>query len=142
MTATQPALAPPNRAATQALPRAAEVAAVVLLVLTLRLPSLFEPHHYGDEGVFAATAHRLLQGETLYTGAWDNKPPLVFLVYAAVLELFGPSMLVLRLVGTVWSLGTALTVRAIARRTSGNTAGWVAAVVYALLAAVPFIEGT
>ena len=116
-------------------------AALVLLVLALRLPSLFEPHHYGDEGVFAATAQRLLQGETLYTGAWDNKSPLVFLVYAAVLGLFGPSMLALRLVGVAWSVGTALAVRAIARRTGGG-AGRVAAVVYALLAAVPFIEGT
>ena len=72
---------------------------LVALVFTLRLPSLFEPHHYGDEGVFAATAQRLLHGGMLYTESWDDKPPLVFLLYAAVQALAGPSMLALRLVG-------------------------------------------
>ena len=115
---------------------------LVALVFTLRLPSLFEPHHYGDEGVFAATAQRLLHGGMLYTESWDDKPPLVFLLYAAVQALAGPSMLALRLVGVAWSAAAALTVLAIGRRTGSERTSWVAAVLYAVLAALPLIEGT
>jgi 4-amino-4-deoxy-L-arabinose transferase-like glycosyltransferase len=112
------------------------------LVIVVRLPSFFEPHHYGDEGVFAATAQRLLQGHTLYREAWDDKPPLVFLIYAGVLWLFGPSMLALRILGALWAAATTLIVRAIGRRAIGPGAGWAAALVVAVLAALPFTEST
>jgi 4-amino-4-deoxy-L-arabinose transferase-like glycosyltransferase len=130
------------RPPTTRLPLVAESLVVLLLVLTLRLPSLFEPHHYGDEGVFAATAQRLLDGEALYTGAWDNKPPLIFLVYAVVLAVAGPSMAALRLVGILVTVGTALAVLAIGRRTGGEAVGWLAALLYAVLASLPFVEGS
>ncbi len=35
---------------------------IVVLLLVLRLPTLWEPLHYGDEAIFAAVAQRLLQG--------------------------------------------------------------------------------
>jgi len=48
---------PPSRvAASRVVPASAALIVAVLLTLSLRLPSLFEPHYYGDEGVFAATA--------------------------------------------------------------------------------------
>jgi hypothetical protein len=142
MTATQPTRARPEAAAFTAVPRTAAVVVLALLVLSLRLPSLFEPHHYGDEGVFAATAQQMLAGDRLYAEIWDNKPPLVFLVYAAVLATVGPSMLALRLVGVVWSAATALVVLMIGRRVGGEAVGWPAALLYAVLAALPLIEGT
>ena len=33
---------------------------VVAVTLLLRLPTLVEPHHYADEGIFAAVAQQLL----------------------------------------------------------------------------------
>ncbi|MGH2589031.1 MAG: ArnT family glycosyltransferase, partial [Dehalococcoidia bacterium] len=142
MTATQTTIAAAQPVAARSVPSLVAVVVLVLLVFTLRLPSLAEPHHYTDEGIFAATAQRLLDGEALYRGAWDDKPPLVYLVYAAVLALAGPSMVALRLVGVACSAATALVVLGIGRRVGGERTGWLAALLYAVLAALPFIEGT
>ena len=59
----------------------------VLLVILfafflLRLPSLFEPHWYGDEGIYQTIGTAINQGKLLYRDIWDNKPPLLYLVYA------------------------------------------------------------
>ncbi len=50
----------------------------------LRLPSLFEPNWYGDEGIYQVLGHAIREGRTLYSGIWDNKPPLLYLTYALV----------------------------------------------------------
>lgn len=48
----------------------------------LRLPSLFEPYWYGDEGIYQIVGLALREGRMLYAEAWDNKPPLLYLTYA------------------------------------------------------------
>ncbi len=48
----------------------------------LRLPSLFEPYWYGDEGIYQVIGNALHYGRLLYTGIWDNKPPLLYVLYA------------------------------------------------------------
>jgi hypothetical protein len=53
-----------------------------LLFFFLRLPSLFEPYWYGDEGIYQAVGMLINSGEQLYSGAWDNKPPLLYVLYA------------------------------------------------------------
>src|SRR5690242_18051873 len=49
----------------------------------LRLPSLVEPYWYGDEGIYEVIGMALRHGRALYTGIWDNKPPLLYIIYAA-----------------------------------------------------------
>ncbi|MDP3941504.1 MAG: phospholipid carrier-dependent glycosyltransferase [bacterium] len=60
----------------------------LFLILTffslLRLPSLFEPNWYGDEGIYQVLGHAMREGRILYSGIWDNKPPLLYLTYALV----------------------------------------------------------
>lgn len=48
----------------------------------LRLPSLFEPYWYGDEGIYETIGLAIRNGRLLYKDIWDNKPPLFYLVYA------------------------------------------------------------
>lgn len=48
----------------------------------LRLPSLFEPYWYGDEGIYEVIGLALSRGRLLYQGIWDNKPPLLYLLYS------------------------------------------------------------
>lgn len=55
---------------------------VIALFVILRLPSLFEPSWYGDEGIYQTIGAAIGSGRMLYTGAWDNKPPLIYLSYA------------------------------------------------------------
>ena len=57
---------------------------LLLLVITLRLPSLFEPFWYGDENIYLAIGQSIRHGQILYRDITDypNKPPLIYLFAA------------------------------------------------------------
>ena len=73
---------------------------ISIIFIFLRLPSLFEPYWYGDEGIYQAIGILLNNGEKLYIGAWDNKPPLLFIIYA----IFNSNQFSLRLLSLVFGL--------------------------------------
>ena len=73
-------------------------AATLLVAFLLHYPSLFEPRWYGDEGIFASVAESLRHGRMLYSGSWDNKPPLIYFTYAGIQAAFGTGMFPLHLV--------------------------------------------
>lgn len=50
------------------------------MTLILRLPSLFEPYWYGDEGIYLTIGMALRKGFLLYRDVFDNKPPLFYLL--------------------------------------------------------------
>ena len=111
------------------------------LTLLLRLPTLFEPHHYADEGIFAAVAQQLLHGGSLYRTVWDDKPPLIYWLYAALLGTLGPSMPALRLVAALWAAAAGAAVAVLGRRWCSPRAGLLAAILFALAVSTPFLEG-
>lgn len=53
---------------------------ILLLVIILRLPSLYEPYWYGDEGIYLVLGQALRKGFVWYRDIHDNKPPLLYLV--------------------------------------------------------------
>ena len=55
---------------------------VTFFFFLFRLPSLFEPLWYGDEGIYQAIGISLNDGKFLYKDAFDNKPPLLYWLYA------------------------------------------------------------
>lgn len=59
-------------------------ALIIILLLTsfLRLPSLFEPFTYGDEGIYLTLGQALKRGVVLYREIHDNKPPLLYFLAA------------------------------------------------------------
>jgi 4-amino-4-deoxy-L-arabinose transferase-like glycosyltransferase len=66
-------------------------------LLFFRLPSFFETFWYGDENYYLAVAQSIVKGgEWLYVGAWDNKPPLIYIVYSLSVWLFGMELWPLR----------------------------------------------
>ncbi len=52
------------------------------LVVLLRIPSLFEPYWYGDEGIYLTLGLAIKKGLVLYRDIHDNKPPLLYLLAA------------------------------------------------------------
>jgi 4-amino-4-deoxy-L-arabinose transferase-like glycosyltransferase len=117
------------------------LAALLAATFVLRYPSLFEPRWYGDEGIFAAVAENVRHGHMLYSGAWDNKPPLIFLTYAGVQSLFGTGVLPIHLAATVAVLATEAVVAATAWTIYGRWRAVLAALVFALVLGTPVIEG-
>jgi len=55
---------------------------LLIIVFFLRLPSLFEPYWYGDEGVYLTVGQALRKGLLLYRDIYDNKPPLIYIITA------------------------------------------------------------
>ena len=66
----------------------------------LRWPSLFEPYWYGDEGIYQAVGMLINNGQSLYSGAWDNKPPLLYVLYA----IFNSDQFALRVLSLFFGL--------------------------------------
>jgi len=70
---------------------------VIFLMIFLRIPSFFEPWWYGDENIYGAVAQAIMSGKMLYVQVWDNKPPLIYLIYGLNYLIFGNNLLTLRL---------------------------------------------
>lgn len=72
-----------------------------VIVFFLRLPSLFEPFTYGDEGIYLTLGQAARRGLVWYRDIHDNKPPMLYLL-AALAGNFSTYRLIL----FVWSFVT------------------------------------
>jgi 4-amino-4-deoxy-L-arabinose transferase-like glycosyltransferase len=106
------------------------------------VPSLFDPPWINDEGTYFAVAQAMAHGYRLYVDVWENKPPALYLVYYAVYHLFGPSLVVLRLIVSAVVVLLTLLVTAVARAFVEPIAALVAGLLAGLLLGVAFLEGT
>src|SRR3990167_3724477 len=109
---------------------------ILFLTFIFRFPSLFEPFWYGDEGIFAAVGRNLNHGGVLYQTAWDNKPPMIYLTYAAIFKLFGVSMFWLRLVTLIVVLLTACVIYEIAQAAIGAKRALLATFIFGFLSSL------
>lgn len=103
---------------------------VLIFVFLLRLPSLFEPNWYGDEGIYLAIGQALQRGSVLYRDIWDNKTPLLYLIYA-----IAPVLWWAKLAATFAVLGTCVGVFKIGR-------SLLATLICGVLLSIPLFEGT
>lgn len=117
------------------------LAIILFSIFIFRLPSLFEPYWYGDEGIFAAVASNLNQGGVLYQTAWDNKPPMIYLTYAAIFKTLGVSMFNLRIVTLIVVMATAAAVYEIAIKTMDKKRALWAAFLFGFISSLRLIEG-
>jgi len=61
---------------------------LLLVVIILRIPSLYEPYWYGDEGIYLVLGQGLRKGLVFYRDIHDNKPPLLYLLAALAGNVF------------------------------------------------------
>ncbi|HVZ58220.1 MAG TPA: glycosyltransferase family 39 protein [Patescibacteria group bacterium] len=105
----------------------------------LRLPSLFEPYWYGDEGIYETLGLALDRGRTLYTQIWDNKPPLLYYTYAVV----GGNQYLVRLLSLAVGIGSVLIFFALCQKLFNRKRKptFIATISFAFLFGLPIIEG-
>lgn len=111
---------------------------LLIVVLILRIPSLFEPYSYGDEMIYLALGEAIRQRIPLYSGIHDNKPPLLYITAAVAGSLFW-----FRAILTVWHLATVfifwkLTEALFPKKQKTQI---VATIVFALFTTLPRFEG-
>lgn len=105
--------------------------ALIGALLVVRLPSLVQPMG-PDQGLYAYVGERILHGELAYRDAWDQKPPGVHYVYAALRAVSSRDIIVpaadliaaVLVAALLWGLGT---------RLGGPIAGGVSAAIFLLL---------
>jgi hypothetical protein len=108
---------------------------VAAVFVVARIPLMIHGYDISDEALWSVVTDRWLDGGRLYVDALERRPPLLFLVYAAVLKPFGhANVFALHVAGVVWTLATMLGLATVARRLFGGRAGVAAAALYALYA--------
>jgi len=115
---------------------------VLFSFFLLRLPSLFEPYWYGDEGIYQVLGMGMNQGRILYRDIWDNKPPLLYMLYA----LFSSDQFTLRAVSLVFGLLSIIVFFFLAKKlfysqSGGNKIAFFTTSIYSVLFGLPLLEG-
>src|SRR3989344_5715481 len=104
----------------------------------LRLPSVIEPYWYGDEGIYQVIGNALNKGRILYSGIWDNKPPLLYYIYASL----GSDQFLVRLVSLIFGVASIVVFYFLAEKLlKTRLAVYSATGIFAVFFASPVIEG-
>lgn len=108
--------------------RAAAWLTLLAFLVLLRVPSLVQPAG-GDQGLYLYEGQRVLQGAVMYRDAWDQKPPAIGFIYAALWRIWPHESVV-----PLADLGAAAIVAALlvilGRRTFGGQVGFAAAGIF------------
>lgn len=111
---------------------------VLLATLLLRFPSWFEPYWYGDEGIYLAIGQAMQRGAVLYRDIWDNKPPLLYVLYG-----LAPTLLWAKIIATAFVLGTtAVTYFLLKRLIHKKWLVSLGALSCGTILSIPLLEGT
>jgi 4-amino-4-deoxy-L-arabinose transferase-like glycosyltransferase len=77
-------------------------------LIIMRLPGLFDELWYLDENIYLSIGYGLTKGQRLYQDVWDNKPPLIYLVYALGSMVSSSNIWVFRLINLLLGIGMVL----------------------------------
>ena len=61
---------------------------LAIIALLLRFPFFFRDYIDRDESTFILVAQSWVDGHLPYTQLWDVKPPLTFLFFATIIQIF------------------------------------------------------
>ncbi|MEM4270904.1 MAG: glycosyltransferase family 39 protein, partial [Candidatus Pacearchaeota archaeon] len=107
----------------------------------LRLPSLFEPNWYGDEGIYQVLGAGIRTGRLLYKEIFDNKPPLLYLVYA----ILNADQFAVRLASLIFGILALITFFFLSKKLFNQEGKrkipFITTSIFGLLLALPLIEG-
>lgn len=119
------------RAATAPTTRSAAWALVIMLLLATRLPSLVEPAG-ADQSLYAYVGQAINAGDVPYRDAWDQKPPAIHFLYAAMWRVW-PHESVIAASDLVAAGLTAWLLVLLGQRTFGTAIGYASASLFLLL---------
>lgn len=110
------------------------------LFFILRLPSVFEPYWYGDEGIYETLGYGLRHGRILYQTIWDNKPPLLYWIYA----IFNGDQSSVKFLSLIFGLLSFVAFFFLTRKIFGsknNKVSLASSILFLFLFATPILEG-
>lgn len=115
----------------------------IFFIIVLSIPHLFQKYFEIDEGVYAAVATSMLNGEVLYKDVWDHKPPLIYIIYM-ITSVLGPisGMFLLRFAAIVIKILNIIIFYYILKKlgVGKKTSSFVLSII-SLLLVLPILEG-
>lgn len=109
-----------------------------LIFFILRLPSLFEPYWYGDEGIYQVLGLGIRHGRLLYQDIFDNKPPLLYVLYS----IFNSDQFLVRTASLIFGLAAVFIFFKLTQKIlKEQKSRYIATFIFALLFGLPLIEG-
>ena len=109
---------------------------IVFLFFVLRLPSLFEPYWYGDEGIYLVLGLAIRKGLTLYSQIHDNKPPTLYYLAAFSQTVFG-----FRLLLALSIAGATYIYHQLSQKILSPNLSKLSTLLFVIFASIPLIEG-
>ncbi|MFH2019477.1 MAG: hypothetical protein ABII80_02590 [bacterium] len=112
---------------------------LVLLVVVLRLPSLFTPHYYGDEEIYFVMGRAWRVGVPMYQAMFDHKPPLIYILAGIAQNVFW-----FRTILLVWMTAQTLVFWKLAQKFWVGTRpklAYLSSLIFVLLSTLPTFEG-
>ena len=109
---------------------------ILVIVILLRIPNLFEPYWYGDEAIYLTVGAAMRHGAVLYRDIIDHKTPIIY-VLAMV-----PSEFWFKFIFLNWMVVTTTLFYSICSRLFSSMRKTIVAVsLFALLTTLPWFEG-
>jgi len=107
-----------------------------LTFFLLRLPTLFEPFWYSDEGIYLTLGQAIRHGIPLYAQIHDNKPPLLYFIASLWPTVFGFRLLLfVAMIASVWFFYV------LASKFLKPIQVKLSTFLFIILTSIPFIEG-
>ena len=109
---------------------------VIFLFIFFRLPSLFEPNWYGDEGIYLVLGQAIRKGWVLYSQIHDNKPPTLYYLAAIGQSVFG-----FRLLLSLWLIPTIYVFSLLSKKLLTLKLYKLSTLLFLILTCIPLFEG-
>lgn len=114
------------------------LASILIIFSLLRIPSVSEPAWYGDESIYRVIGMALNHGRILYKEIWDNKPPLLYIIYAIV----NGDLYMVRLLSLISGLFSVVVFFFIAKNLFKRKAAiYFSTSFFAIILGTPYLEG-
>ncbi len=112
---------------------------ILLLAMTLRFPWLYTSIER-DEGDFGYVAWRWLEGDIPYRDTIDNKPPLIYLLYAMPMYFFGNDIIPIRIFANILFFISIIFLYKLVKQWYGKKISLLSCLFYAIFMNVPTFE--
>jgi len=110
---------------------------LITVAILLRIPSLFEPYWYGDEGIYLTLGQAIRSGVKLYKEIIDHKTPIIYWIAALSFSQFW-----FKFIFMWWNIASIVLLYRFALKLFFNkTTAVVAALLFMLSTTLPSFEG-
>jgi 4-amino-4-deoxy-L-arabinose transferase-like glycosyltransferase len=107
--------------------------ALIACALVLRLPFLFPSVINWDESTFILMGQSVLDGYLPYLELWDNKPPLLFFIFALFIGIGGKNIVWIRIAGSLFLGVSAFFVYKTGKSLGTVSTGLIATVIFIIM---------